>query len=168
MLAISIAFFTYDFALQFKEAGNSINSKNSLLLVWIVGIAGWLLFCRNQQTRGIQPYYRFALMMAALGWFTDPHAIWVSFAFSLAAVLEKPIKVVPEYAFDNDEIVFNSFPQKKYSWNDVSNIVLRFGMLTIDLKNNKIIQGEVNDEVSDQLEKEFNNYCKARLESANS
>ena len=165
MLAISIAFFSYDFALQFKEAGNSINSKNSLLLLWIFGIMGWLLFCRFQQRRGIEPNYRFALMLAAWGWFMHPQAIWMAGIFLIAAVLERPLKVVPEYAFDSDEIVFNSFPQKKYSWEEISNVVLRFGMLTIDFKNNKIIQGEVNDDVSMQLENEFNEYCKAQIAS---
>ena len=84
MLAISIAFFMYDFALQFKGAGGSIDSKNGLFLVWIFGIAGWLVFCRNQQRRGIKPYYRFALMMAAWGWFMNPQTIWLAIVFLIA------------------------------------------------------------------------------------
>jgi hypothetical protein len=163
MLAISTAFFSYDFALQFKAAGNVINSTNTLLLVWIFGIIGWLLFCRNQQRRGLTPHYRFALMLAAWGWFMHPAAMWLAAVFLLAAFLEKPLKVVPEYAFDDHEIAFNSFPQKKYSWSDVNNVVLKDGLLTIDFKTNKMVQGEVNDDVSVQLEKEFNDYCKGRL-----
>ena len=167
MLAISVAFFSYDFAVQFKLAGSSVNNKNGLLLVWIFGIMGWLTFCRRQQKRGLEPNYRFALMLAAWGWFMHPAAMWLSAIFLIAAFLERPIKVVPEYAFDDNEIVFNSFPQKKYAWSEVSNVVLSFGMLTIDLKNNKIIQGEVNDDVSIQLETEFNSYCQGRIKAVN-
>ena len=163
MLVISVLFFVYNFINQFREAGYSINSVNSLMLLWIIGIAGWIAFCQNQQKRGLEPNYRFALLLAAWGWFMLPQTMWLAGIFLIAAVLEKPAKVAPEYAFDTDEIVFNSFPQKKYSWAEVSNVVLRFGMLTIDFKNNKIIQGEVNNDVTLELENEFNEYCKNRI-----
>jgi hypothetical protein len=164
MLGISVAFFSFEFSIEFNASSNSITSANSLFLVWILGILGWLFFCRSQQKRGITPYYRFALMIAAWGWFMNPHTQLIAIAFLLAAFLEKPVKVQPEYAFDDEGIVFNSFPEKKYPWNEVQNVVLKFGMLTIDLRNNKIIQGEVNDEVSKQVETEFNEYCKGRLQ----
>jgi len=89
---------------------NSINSANALFLVWVLGILGWLLFCRSQQKRGIAPYYRFGLMIAAWGWFMNPHTMLIAVAFLIAAFLEKPVKVQPEYAFDDEGIVFNSFP----------------------------------------------------------
>ncbi len=164
MLGISVAFFSFEFSIEFKATSNSINSDNGLFLVWVIGILGWLFFCRSQQKRGITPYYRFALMIAAWGWFMNPHTRLIAIAFLLAAFLEKPVKVQPEYAFDDEGIVFNSFPEKKYPWNEVQNVVLKFGMLTIDLRNNKIMQGEVNDEVSKQVETEFNEYCKGRLQ----
>ncbi|MFY7964356.1 MAG: hypothetical protein ACOVO1_05630 [Chitinophagaceae bacterium] len=166
MLGISLAFFSFEFSIEFKAFSNSINRVNGILLVWITGILGWLLFCRYQQKRGITPYYRFALMIAAWGWFMNPQTILIAVVFLIASFLEKPVKVQPEYAFDDDGIVFNSFPQKHYSWDEIQNVVLKFGMLTIDLKNNKIIQGEVNDEVSKQVETEFNDYCKARLQAS--
>lgn len=166
MLAISVVFFSYDFALQFTQVHYSINSKNSLLLIWITGIVAWVAFCHIQQKKGIEPNYRFALMLAAWGWFMHPQAMWMAGVFLIAAVFERPVKVAPEYAFDNDEVVFNSFPTKKYSWNEINNVILKSGMLTIDFKNNKLIQGEVNNDVSSQLESEFNNYCKERLNAA--
>ena len=167
MLAMSVLFFTYSFTVQFKDAGNAINSKNGLLIVWITGIIGWILFCQMQQKKGLEPNYRFALMLAAWGWFVHPQAMWLAGVFLLAAVLERPVKVAPEYAFDQNEIVFNSLPTKKYSWNEVSNVVLKFGMLTIDFKNNRIVQGEVNNDVTLQLENEFNEYCKKNIEAVN-
>ena len=42
-------------------------------------------------------------------------------------------------------------------------MILKFGVLTIDFKNNKIIQGEVNDDVPLQVETEFNVFCKQQL-----
>ncbi len=164
MLVIAILVFLFQFSVQFVAAGNVIDSKNGLMLIWIFGILGWILMCRSQLKKGITPYYRFALMIAGWGWFMNQQTIWLAVIYLIAAILEKPIKVQPEYAFDDEGIVFNSFPEKKYPWNEVQNVVLKFGMLTIDLSNNKIMQGEVNDEVSKQVETEFNDYCKARLQ----
>ena len=164
MLVIATLVFMFQFSAQFAAAGNAIDSKNGLMLIWIFGILGWILMCRSQQKKGITPYYRFALMIAGWGWFMNQQTIGLAVVYLIAAILEKPIKVQPEYAFDDDGIVFNSFPEKKYPWNEVQNVVLKFGMLTIDLRNNKIMQGEVNDEVSKQVETEFNDYCKGRLQ----
>lgn len=163
MLIMSVLFFAYSFCIQFMAAGNAINSKNALLLVWIFGIVGWMIFCKKQQKRNIEPNYRFALMLAAWGWVTHPQVMWLAGVFLLAAFLERPVKVAPEYAFDENEIVFNATPIKAYKWSEVSNVVIRFNMLTIDFKNNKIIQGEINNDVSLELEAEFNEYCKNNI-----
>lgn len=164
MLLIAVCFFSYSFLLQYKQ--NGFSPKIGLLLLWILTIIGWIIFCQKQQKKGNDPNYRFALMIAAWGWFMHPQTIWLAVVFLSAALLERSIKVAPEYAFDENEIVFNSFPPKKYKWNDVANVVLKFGMLTIDLKSNKIIQGEVNDAVPQQVEDEFNAFCKLQLDKA--
>ena len=163
MLAFSIAIFLYEFSWKFLNANKTINADNSLMLIWIFGIIGWMYYCRTQQKRGIEPYYRFALLLAAWGWFMSPSIPWLSVLFLVAAIIEKPVKLTPEYAFDDDGIINNSFPQKKYKWSDMNNVVLNAGMLTLDFKNNKLIQKEVNDAVSENVEAEFNAYCKLQL-----
>jgi hypothetical protein len=165
MLAFSVAIFAYEFFIKLLNANKTLNADNGLMLIWIFGIIGWMYFCRTQQKRGIEPHYRFALLLAAWGWFMNPSVPWLSILFLIAAIIEKPVKITPEYAFDEDGIVSNSFPQKKYSWADMNNVVLKAGMLTLDFKNNTLIQKEVNDEVSDQVEKEFNAFCKLQLEA---
>ncbi len=163
MLAFSIAIFLYEFSWKFVNANKTINADNGLMLIWIFGIIGWMYYCRSLQKRGIEPYYRFALLLAAWGWFMNPSVPWLSILFLIAAIIEKPVKITPEYAFDDDGIINNSLPQKKYSWSEMNNVVLQSGMLTLDFKNNKLIQKEVNDAVSEEVEKEFNAYCKLQL-----
>ena len=75
----------------------------------------------------------------------------------------EPVKVPPEAAFDAEEISFNSFPRKIYLWENVSNVVLKDGLLTIDLKDNTLIQKQVNDEVEKEIEQEFNGFCQEQL-----
>ncbi|MBS4043006.1 MAG: hypothetical protein KGZ59_04260 [Chitinophagaceae bacterium] len=163
MLAFSVAIFSYEFSLKFIEANKTLNANNGLMLVWIFGIMGWLYYCRTLQKRGMEPHYRFALLLAAWGWFMNPSFSWLSIFFLIAAVIEKPVKITPEYAFDEDGIVLNSIPQRKYTWTDMNNVVLNSGMLTLDFKSNKLVQKEVNDAVPDNVEKEFNAYCKIQL-----
>lgn len=163
MLAIAVVFFLFSLSLQISEAKNTLTPKSILLIVWTLGIFFWTFYVIKQSKKGINLKYRFALLMAGWGWFMHEKTYLLCFVYIIAAILEGFIKVSPEYAFDENEIVYNSFPQKKYQWNSVANVVLKFGMLTIDLKNNTIIQGEVNDDVPLEVEKEFNEFCTKQI-----
>ena len=66
--------------------------------------------------------------------------------------------------FTEDKITYPSFPQKIYSWKEVSNVVLKDGILTIDLKNNKLIQAVIEQESVEQVdESAFNDFCGKQL-----
>jgi len=58
---------------------------------------------------------------------------------------------------------FNTFPKKTYQWNEVTNVILKDGILTVDLRNNKIFQKEIETDVSPMVEHEFNDFCKQFL-----
>ncbi|MDE3145721.1 MAG: hypothetical protein KGL19_16345 [Bacteroidota bacterium] len=147
--------------------GNFLSNIKTISTLYFLAAAiifYWLIYCNNQKRKGNEVYYRFGLLIAAFGWYLNKSE-WLLFsiAYLLVSVLEKPLKVLPEAAFDKDEIVFNSFPQKKYLWKDVANAILKDNILTIDLKNNKLIQKEIDAEISEADEKDFNEFCKERL-----
>ena len=126
-------------------------------------ILGWWIFCYTQLRRNVRPSYRLALLLSAVGWYFQPDGIWISLIYLIASVLEKQAKFQEEIAFDAEEIVINSFPKKKFSWNELNNVVLKDGLLTVDFKNNKLIQKEVDSEVNPQVEAEFNHFAKSHL-----
>jgi hypothetical protein len=68
------------------------------------------------------------------------------------------------------EIIFPSFPKKKIQWKDLNNMILKDDLVTIDFKNNKLIQAEVANGENDYDvdEKEFNDFCKEQLRAASS
>jgi predicted PurR-regulated permease PerM len=68
-------------------------------------------------------------------------------------------------SLNDKNIVYPSLPKRQIKWQELNNLVLKDGLLTIDFKNNKIIQAETegNDAVD---EKQFNNFCKTALSSA--
>ena len=53
--------------------------------------------------------------------------------------------------------------QKEADWNEVDNVILKDGLLTIDFKSNKLFQQLVLNSDEDINEKEFNEFCKQQL-----
>ncbi len=65
--------------------------------------------------------------------------------------------------FSEVKIVYPSFPSKTFEWEKLNNVILKDGLLTIDLKNNKLIQQFVDESVNSVNEKEFNDFCRQQL-----
>ena len=62
-----------------------------------------------------------------------------------------------------DKIIYPSFPSKKIAWSEINNIILKDGLLTIDFKNNKIIQQYIDPKSYNINEQEFNDFCRQQL-----
>lgn len=109
--------------------------------------------------------YRFALVLAAVGWFFLPgNSGWIGFLLLLVALLEKQVKFPQEIGVDISGITFNSFPRKHHPWSSISNVVIKDGLITIDYKNNQLFQKPIEEEVEAGLETEFNSFCKQQLQ----
>ncbi|HKG67554.1 MAG TPA: hypothetical protein VKA92_01705, partial [Segetibacter sp.] len=52
-------------------------------------------------------------------------------------------------------------------WNEINNALIKDGLITIDLKNNKLFQKEIDGHVSADIEKEFNDFCKQHIHAIN-
>ena len=74
------------------------------------------------------------------------------------AALQKPIVRINE-----SWVIYPSFPKKKIDWQELSNLMIKDGLLTIDFKNNRIIQQQIADISSTIDEKEFNDFCRQQL-----
>ena len=53
--------------------------------------------------------------------------------------------------------------KKSVSWDQLSNVMLKDGLLTIDYRSNKIMQAEIVDLAGMINEKDFNEFCSQRL-----
>jgi hypothetical protein len=133
------------------------------ILAVIAFITGWWIYYSFRFKKNNPTFFRLALMIAGLGWLLQPGWELVSGIYFLAAILEKQAKFPQEIAFDEEEIVVNSLPKKYYSWQDLNNVVIKDGILTIDFKNNKLIQKEIESDTSATEEQEFNEFCMGRL-----
>ncbi len=60
-------------------------------------------------------------------------------------------------------VTYPTFPAKSIPWSDISNLILKDDMLTIDLKNNKIYQHQIEYADNAVNEQEFNDFCRTKL-----
>lgn len=131
----------------------------------LFGIIAWWTYCIIQERKKKEPYYRMGLFLAAIGWYFVPNGLWITLIYVVAGLLEKQAKFPQEVAFDQDEIVFNSFPKKRYQWADLNNVVIKDAIITIDFKNNKLIQKEIQPGASERDEQDFNEFCRNKLKA---
>jgi len=160
MLLISIAVFGYFVS---YTSGFGFNRVTVMLILLIAGIVAWWLFCYSKERKGEMPFYRLGLLMAAIGWAIISGASWMTILYFIAVISEKQVKFPHEIAFDNEGVIVNSLPKKTYTWSQVSNVVLKDGILTLDFKNNKLIQKPVESDTAVKEEQEFNEFCQSKL-----
>ena len=117
------------------------------------------LYFRNKNEKAILTGAFFLLSFA---WIVAGY--WVIGVFNILfmmlhlAALQKPIVSINER-----QVIYPSFPKKIIDWQDLSNLIIKDGLLTIDFKNNKIIQQQIADISSTIDEKEFNDFCRRQL-----
>lgn len=130
--------------------------------ILIAGLVINILVLRN---KGKIIRYKNWLIIAGIFWIGMPYLQWLCVIFFFLAFIEYQAKYPLEIGFANDVIVINSLFRKKFIWTDFSNIILKDGLLTMDFKNNRLLQKETvdDDDDYDADEDEFNDYCKKKL-----
>jgi hypothetical protein len=87
----------------------------------------------------------------------------------ICGLIEKTIVQKRELGFSKNAIQENGLFGKKINWNELNRVVLKDDILTIDFKNNKLIQVYTDNEDDDEYEvgcDEFNAYCQNRIDEA--
>ena len=130
-------------------------------VIFIAGLLLWNAFLYYRSDREI--YYSKALLIAGLVWTKMPYAQWMVAVFALLALLEYQAKKPVEIGFADDHIMLSRLFRKKVGWNEVDNVVLKGGLLTLDFKNNKLLQKEIDSGENEATEEEFNDWVKNRL-----
>lgn len=65
--------------------------------------------------------------------------------------------------FDEQGIDYPSFPAKHFAWSQVDFALLKDGILTIEIKDNRVFQFTLSKEESEKLdEADFNDFCEAQ------
>lgn len=108
------------------------------------------------------PYKMYAEYAIAFAWFQMSYwwiAILTFLLGTLYLISKRPLLV----SVIKETITYPSFPKKKLSWSELNNIILKDGLLTIDLKNNSFIQQSIDETKTSINEAEFNDFCREQL-----
>jgi hypothetical protein len=111
------------------------------------------------------PIHRWPLLVAAIFFMIPPISqFWLGVLYIVAAITEQLVQKSLEIGVDEDGLLLNGFPKKLWKWQELQNVILKDGILTIDAKNNSLFQRAVEDEDDAFLVTEFNHYCQQQLE----
>jgi hypothetical protein len=101
-------------------------------------------------------------LWTAIGWARSDYwwisLILIAFLF-LDILAHRKLKI----AVSEKMIEYPSFPGRQIEWNELSNLILKDGLLTIDFKNNKILQQPILNSDPEIDEEEFNRFCQKQL-----
>ena len=128
-------------------------------------LAGILLiasFIFRKKKKQVQQLHLLSLLVISVTWAMA--GIIPAFLLSLLlmmmyAVSQRKLLV----GVDKTAVLYPSFPKRTIEWSELNNLVLKDGLLTIDFKNDKILQAEIIDSSARWDEQEFNNFCREQL-----
>lgn len=135
------------------------------LIIYIIIMTGFVFYnLYLQKIKNEIPYYRIVLGIAIFGWLSpEINNVWIAALYFILALIEKQVKFPYEIGYNEEWVVINSLPKKKYKWTEINNTLIKDGLLTLDLVNNKLIQREIEEGCSSEIEKEFNSFCFQQL-----
>ena len=138
-------------------------------IIWmgnIMSAASLIFFLINVYLKRLSFRTEISFLIIAICWIMLGKYLVAAFIilFAIAGFFTtRKLKVI----FSADKIVYPSFPATTFLWNQVSNVVLKDSVLTIDLKTNKLIQVVIEEGADEVEEEEFNRFCQeqtAKLE----
>ena len=106
--------------------------------------------------------YGWAFFFFSLAWSSSPYTwlFWLNLLFSL---LDQTARRKLSVQIDKNWVIYPSVFPKTILWKNITNVILKDGILTIDLKSNKIFQQLIDETMASVNEKEFNDFCKQQL-----
>jgi hypothetical protein len=149
------------FAFSFAQIRHGVNL---FLCFAMLTVLSALLINGRLYRKRKEMQFRNWLFVGGICWIGMPYLQWLALLFFIFALLEAQAKYPLEIGFYSEGVVFNSLFKKKFSWDLFVSVILKDGLLTLDFKNNKLIQKEVmDDDEPDAPEDEFNDYCRRKL-----
>jgi hypothetical protein len=145
--------------LSFFTGDKILSGTARVQLVFLVILLAADYFIRKNKKLHVGFHIYFILLM--VGWI-GMRLYWLSavpVVFDLLYVFASRKFIA---VFSPQEIRYPSFPARRIKWEELTNVILKWGLLTIDFRNNKLIQQKI-DESTMINEAEFNEFCKEQL-----
>ena len=104
----------------------------------------------------------FVFFIPAAGWL-GMHNYLIALGCLIMGFLYKLSLQRIKFVFTREKVEKVNFPKKELAWNEFNNVILKDHILTLDFKNNKLIQAEIEKslEINEVI---FNSFAKAQLQ----
>ncbi len=159
IIIINLALFIY---LAVSTEIKSVKTAAIICSIFIIIALGIDYFLTSKKNNTDSPYKLAAEYTISFAWFQIGYwwiAIITFLLGTLYLIAKRPLLV----SIIKESISYPSFPKKKLFWSELNNIILKDGLLTIDLKNNRFIQQSVDENKTSVNEQEFNDFCSEQL-----
>lgn len=156
--------------LIYVSIATQMDFKNMIwLLFGILASAIYIIIVvieRLSKKPGSEMWHRAVLLISAIAWFNTASAWWLGFVIiiflGLDILAHRKLKIV----FAGSFVRLPVFIGQKINWNQLNNVVLKDGMITVDFKSNRLFQYPIVDSDWDINEEEFNRFCNQNISKA--
>jgi hypothetical protein len=148
VIFLYLAFFLKD---KYKASGY-------LAALIVMSIAFLVRFYLKKKRTRFQIGYTEFLFLCLIGWATNHEYVFAAIT-GVLYLLSAFVMREPLVRFSSDSIIYPSISSKRIQWNDLNNALLKDGLLTLDFKNNRIIQQMIDEKRTTVDEKQFNEFC---------
>ncbi len=129
------------------------------IVALVLNAVPWLYFLLNKKHIK-SPVIEITLIASALLWIYYGN-FWMGVLLLFFAVMSFFTNKKTIILFNEAGIVYPSFPVKKYTWADLVQVVWKDNILTIDLKNNKLLQFNIEEDFAAGFDAAgFNKWCR--------
>jgi hypothetical protein len=133
------------------------------ILLLIITAVPWSYYLLNKKHIKF-PVVEMSFVASACMWFYIGNA-WMALFLLLFIATGYFANKTPIIHFTEEGISYPAFPPKQFAWADVQNVIWKDDMLTIDLKNNTLLQTNIEKEVASKIDVvKFNAWCGGMLE----
>jgi hypothetical protein len=151
------------FTFFLKGQSSIVNRTGAFTLLLLV--AAILVHLNKSVNIKKEYYFFFAVLFASLYWILQ-HVWWLSVLLIVLAILYTFSKKKPVVHVSSQRITYPSFPVRSIQWQQLNNLIIKEGLLTIDFKNNKFIQQAIEENNNYINEQDFNDFCRQQLKSS--
>lgn len=142
---------------SFLSTNNKYYFINIIIAVFLLIIAALLkiLIGRFKLTT------QFFIIFAAILSFVVIRSIPFAALLIVYALIVNKLYIYPRIIINSEEIIITKMLSKPvHFWNEFNNIILKDNVLTLDFKNNKLLQLNILEPDTEFDENNFNNFCK--------
>lgn len=155
-------------ALSILPIGISIYQEPDSFLtsIFLFGVISLLISLYIDKKKKKELQFRYILICIGIGLVSISGNTLMGILFIFAGISEIFLSKKVEIGFSENHIIKKGIRADLFQWDAFNNIMIKDGLLTMDFKNNKIIQAYTDDDVNDEYdvgEDEFNAYCKKHL-----